>query len=288
MTSHLNTWADDTLAVVALYQMRPCEAVSVRSFGSSLEALGSSVDLLIYDNSSTEAPVETRSAAGWRTRYLHDPSNPGVGAAYNAGAALARTLGKRWLLLLDQDTQFPSHAASVYAQSCDEIPCNLFSPILSHGGAVYSPCHVLHGRGRPAPAAARVPGIQPLAGLHVLNSGLLVQVDLFDRAGGYDSDIRLDFSDFAFLYRVEQETDRICILDLVLDHGLSSHDRDPVRVANRFVAYCEGAIQYGKLTRDWKVYRTMLLRSLRLSLRFKSPRFLLTSSRFLAKVVCHE
>ena len=202
---------------------------------------------------------------GWRTHYVHDASNPGVGAAYNAGADRAEALGKRWLLLLDQDTLFPPDALDAYVEAVRHHPgCELFAPVLMSGGTACSPCRVVHGRGRPAPAAALVPGPHPLGGLHVLNSGLLVRTDLFRRAGGYDPEFRLDFSDFAFLHRVAHETDTVCVVDAALRHSLSSGETDPGRLLRRFGVYCEGARAYSRLTGDPLVYATVAARTARL------------------------
>lgn len=261
----------DVLAVVTLYGVSPAEAVSVRSLGDELERAGTPMDLLLYDNSPKPAPELECQPAGWHARYVHDGSNPGVGAAYNAGAELAEGLGKRWLLLLDQDTAFPPGALGAYAEAVARHPaCELFAPVLVSGGAACSPCRVVHGRGRPAPAAALEPGLRPLGDLHVLNSGLLVRTDLFRRAGGYDPAVRLDFSDFAFLHKAAQETDALCVVGARLQHDLSSGETDPGRLLQRFATYCEGARAYARLTGDALVYATVAARALRLSWRTRS------------------
>lgn len=269
LNADLHNWIEDTLAVVVLYGVQPDEAVSIQSLGASLEASGTPMDLFIYDNSPTEALDETRQLVGWAVQYTHDVSNPGVSAAYNAGAALAAHLGKRWVLLLDQDTVFAPSSPAVYAEACDAHPsCRLFAPVLACGEAVYSPCRLVHGRGRPASDLA--PGLHPLAEMQVLNSGLLVSTLLFESTGGYDPAVRLDFSDFVFLHRASRDVSHLCLLELRLEHDLSSHDRDRARVLRRFQIYCEGARAYSRLTGDRGVFVTMLLRSVRIALRLAS------------------
>jgi rhamnosyltransferase len=176
-------FAREALAVLVLYGRTLGESVTFRSLEEGLRRLGERLDLLVYDNSAIASHPDP--AAGWRIEYRHDPSNPGVSRAYLEGARVAAERGKRWLLLLDQDTCFPSEAITVYADALRRYPTEvLFAPVLRAGARIVSPCAYRFPRGRPLRTTAT--GLQNLAGKSVLNSGMCVSVAAYLDVGGHD------------------------------------------------------------------------------------------------------
>nr|WP_279342344.1 hypothetical protein [Geotalea sp. SG265] len=211
----------------------------------------------------------------WNIHYRHDPTNPGVSRAYNEGCKLARQLGKNWLLLLDQDTAFPDTALDVYCKAKEEHPdAEVFVPVLQGDGMICSPCRYVARTG--FPLAHIAPGWHSFKGKAVVNSGMLVSADLFERCGGFDERIRLDFADFAFNKRLRRHIDGFYVLPFQCSHGFSGRERLSCAAAlQRFELFCEGARNSIDGYADAVLYRlVMLKRCFRLTVQFRSLAFL--------------
>jgi hypothetical protein len=266
---------DAILAVMVLYRRPLGETESYRSLGRSLAVSGSSLDLLVYDNSPVPTPLPTAdSPFPWRVTLCHDPTNPGVSRAFNRGAKLAMERGKQWLLLLDQDTTFPEHAAASYCRAMWEHPhIPVITPRLVSAGRLYSPCGYRGGIGYCLAGAQA--GEFPLAGRGILSSGMLVQLDPFLACGGYDEQVRLDFADFAFIDRLRRSHDRAWLLDLDCVHSFSGdEDAGESAALDRFAMFCRD----GRAAARTPIYRISHLflairRCLRLTIRYKTARF---------------
>ena len=64
-----------------------------------------------------------------------------------------------------------------------------------------------------------------LEGISMINSGMTISLSLFDRVGGFDESIKLDFSDHDFIFRVSSCVYRIVLIPVTLYHSLSSFER---------------------------------------------------------------
>jgi glycosyltransferase involved in cell wall biosynthesis len=232
--------------------------------------------MVIYDNSP--APMwrgDGERRDGFRIRYISDTSNPGVSKAYNTGFEIARQLRKKLLLLLDQDTVFPENTFSNYAAAIEaHADCPLFAPILMSHGKIYSPCgQILNANFH----LRRVrPGRGSVRGKSLLNSGLCIRLDAFDKVGGFDEKIPLDFADHDFMKRYRTHFDSFVLIDVVCEHGFS--DKEPVGLngsLTRFGYYCKGARNSIKGGQDaFSLAPAAFLRAARLSARFRTLRFL--------------
>lgn len=265
----------EILAVLVLYRQELSATATFTSLSQSLEKC-ELLDLLVYDNSPASMQLkQNEDYTGWRVHYRHDPSNPGVSKAYNAGAQLARQLGKKWLLLLDQDTFFPENALAGYCQAVVEYPdITIFAPVLKTGDMICSPCRYWARTGFPLKSVT--PGLQSFENRAVLNSGTLVSVDIFERCGGFDELIRLDFADFAFNNRLRQYCDSFYTLPIECGHGFSGAEALSLDDAlRRFEVFSEGAEHSINNFTDAMLYRLVVLkRCLRLTFQFRSLRFM--------------
>jgi hypothetical protein len=266
-------FAREALAVLVLYGRTLGESVTFRSLEEGRQRLGERLDLLIYDNSAIASRPDP--GAGWQIEYRHDPSNPGVSRAYLEGAQVAAERGKRWLLLLDQDTCFPPEAITVYADALQRYPTEvLFAPVLRAGGRILSPCAYRFPRGMPLRTTGT--GLQSLAGKSVLNSGMCISVAAYMDVGGHDPRIGLDFSDHEFIDRFKRRHERVRILPLDCRHGFSGELRSGVDAGlQRFRFFCQG-VRYASPGGLQSALGTAMVvaRACRLALRHRHPGFL--------------
>jgi glycosyltransferase involved in cell wall biosynthesis len=261
------------LAVLVLYRSDLAASQTFRTLVASCTAAGATLDLFVHDNSPVMQVAESPGDSV-RIDYHHDPSNPGISAAFNAGARRARKQGKKWLLLLDQDTSFPLEAITAYAAALGSGGAAMFVPQLLAGGTLLSPCGYLAGVGYHLSSIA--PGSMRLHGRSILNSGLMVQVEAFEKCGGYDERVRVDFADFVFMNRFRRHYCEVMVLDLVCLHGFSNLETVDSDVAlRRFTGYCRDG-RAAAVTSLLQVTHAFLVmrRCLVLSLRYRSCRFL--------------
>ena len=261
---------------MVLYNCRLHESETLLSLTRCLGGSGRTMETLVYDNSPAPMVRDTDLARdGLLLHYISDPTNPGVSRAYNRGFEIARQRGKKWLLLLDQDTAFPDDALSRYSDAVEAHPDSLlFAPVLVCGGTIYSPCaHVLNLNYH---VKAAPPGKMRARGRSLLNSGMCIHVDAFARAGGFDEAIPLDFADHDFMKRYRRHFDSFVVLDLVCAHTF--FDREPPdmdRALTRFGYYCKGARGSIKGIADTlSLPPIAFLRAARLCARFGSLTFL--------------
>lgn len=262
---------NDILAVLVLYKCHLEDSDSFKSLNNSLEEANCGMDILVFDNSPFSSETRNEFVKGrMRVIYVNDISNPGVSAAYNKGAEVARSLGKKWLLLLDQDTYFPLDAIDRY-KNCSFEKNLIYAPMLVSGNVFLSPCRFILGRGEALKSC--VTGMHLFKNESLLNSGLMISLDLFDRAGGYNERMPLDFSDHDFINRVKLYCNTFNVLDIKCTHSLSCEEQDLSKVLIRFKFYLVGAREYMRCHGIFPILWVSLGRTVRLSLKFRSVMF---------------
>lgn len=268
---------DELLVVIVLYRTTLPESNSYLSILEGFRAYarnGRRIDLVVVNNGPHQITCQTNEDI-FRFHYVEQLDNPGVSKAYNVAAGLADRLGKRWLLILDQDTQLPPDFWFHYRRALDQYPdAPVYAPRLRTDGLLASPCGYRYYRGYVLPDLAG--GISPMQGHNVLNSGLLVSVEAFRRVGGYDESVQLYFSDFVFFDRLKRTYSTFVVVDLDLTHDLSSSDySDQITAMDRFSLYCRGA--YAAAKHEWLrsllYFLTVGARSLLMSKRFETWSF---------------
>ena len=229
---------DKIACAVVIYGTRLTECEVYETFiRRNLQSLDC---LLVFDNSPASL-FENVCVPDGVFKYYWNPSNPGVSANYNKAAALAKEIGCRWLLLLDQDTSFPVNALETYRHGVAWRPhSHLFAPLhMIADGRCLSPANVF------CPLRKNVrPGTYSLKRFDVINSGLLVCVDDFIRVGGYKEDVGLDFSDFQFLERLRRVVSDVVVLDIECVQNFSNDSRDKEKLLERYEKFCRGVANF--------------------------------------------
>lgn len=263
----------DFLFVVVLYKKKLTDSITVQSLGSSTVEKDLKIDLFIYDNSPVKEGDEVDPQLNI-LKYVHNPANGGLSKAYNMAGKFAQKIGKKWLLLFDQDTIVSNNAAAIYLESINRYPdIKLFSPILKSGEVIVSPSMFRARRGRPIKAIN--PGLHSLKNMSPLNSGIAVEIDFFESIGGYNEAVKLDYSDYAFIDRVKKHTEKFYLIDLTFAHELSAHEDVSQEMSiKRFSSLCEGLINSSANKFDlFNSFFVALRRCLRLTLNHRTTVF---------------
>jgi GT2 family glycosyltransferase len=234
------------------------------------------LNLLVYDNSLE--PQEVGEYAGLEIMYVHDPSNSGVSKAYNFGVKHAQKRKNKWALLLDQDTTLPQTILTTYENAVQENSnVKLFVPILQlNDGRIFSPCTYKFKRGFYLNSIKG--GLHSLQHFSPVNSGMLISVKAFLEVGGYNDQVKLDFSDFQFIQRFRKKYSDFYVLDVKCLQDFSDDEISYSSQTNRYEYYCEGARNMEKNGWiDWMQYGIIVfLRALRLTIKYRRLSFLRT------------
>lgn len=215
----IQEWLNDTLAVLVLYKTPLGQATAFTSIVSALKKSNYSLDWFVYDNSPAYQEHEFHSNS--KITYVHDPKNAGVSRAYNQGFALANKSGKKWLLLLDQDTVFTEDSLEKYYSALITWPQEqCFVPQLHDASGIISPFRFRLGNGLRVKSVKE--GIHSFKELQFVNSGLMVSIRAFEQSNGYDEDFPLDFSDYAFIERLHKTVPSFVLVPTTLNHLHSS------------------------------------------------------------------
>lgn len=228
--------------VIVLYETTLAESKTFKSIQKGLRKQNIPFDILVYDNSSEpKYSSEYFEVENTRINYIHDSSNSGISKAYNVGAKMARKLNKSWLLLMDQDTEFPPTIFDAYLSGIEHHPSiKLIAPILKlTNGTIFSPCHYIFKRGFTKKIVK--PGINQFKKSSPVNSGMLVNLEAFEKAGGYNESIKLDFSDFQFIEKFRVENNRFLLLDNVAIQDFSNDITNITSLVKRYEIYCNDA-----------------------------------------------
>ena len=178
------------------------------------------------------------------------------------------------MLLADQDTCFPVDIFDRYHEARRAEPdSHLFAPILVDDMGIVSPFKLGIVGGKRLKSIT--PGKMNLRETCAINSGLLLSVDLFERAGGYDERIRLDFSDHNFFRKLRPLVSQFITLDIICRHTLSSSRDAKLKDAlSRFIIYIEGSRTAGREFGNALLFECYaFLRAVKLSWRYRSFRF---------------
>ena len=266
------------LGVIVLYDLNFKDSITVQSLNASLKTVSTMMDVVIYNNSK-KCDIEDGTVFNYdhlRIHYFHNPFNPGVSKAYNFSVDYGiEKLNKEWILLLDQDTFFPLDTITEYINNMHAYSNQvLFVPLLSTNNGIYSPSKYYFKKGFIWKNIET--GLCLIENRSILNSGLLIKIDAYLKGGGYNEKIKLYFSDFNFIDRYRKHYKSFVILDLICLHELSDLTfNDSKTLITRFNQYCKDSYNSAESTLDIIfLFLTVLLRSFKLALRYKSLTFL--------------
>ncbi len=262
----------EILTVLVLYQMKLGDSEAFTSLSLALERSHQKGRLFVYDNSTGAQLLPVSSQ--WDIQYNHDAANPGVSRAYNQASQYAKKFGMHWLLFADQDTSFPESIYERFLESMNAFPdCKVFVPVLCDHQGIVSPFQP--GISSGTRFRKVIPGRKSFDDTRPINSGLMVDLDLFMSVGGYDERLRLDFSDFNFVRKLQRRSEYFVVVDAPCKHELSTATRSNITDAvHRFKIYLEGSRIMGAQGFGFVFRYRSFLRAVKLSFQYRTTRFI--------------
>lgn len=268
---------DDFIAVIVLYKTALDRCTTLNSLRTALKSTTSKLDVVIYDNSPNYQEVKEDFYPGLSITYVSDLQNSGVSKAYNVGYTIAVEKKKKWMILLDQDTDLPVDAFTKYTKAIAENSNQvLFAPLmLTPDQKIISPCDFKFMRG--SYAKNYTYGINSLKGRSLINSGLCIATHAFSKNNGYNERIKLDYSDHDFIRRFSVHvTDSFVLVELKVMHQLSTDTSNTFESdKTRFDYYLEGSRYFQfNFSSFFFLKSNNLLRAAKLSVLHKSTYFI--------------
>jgi hypothetical protein len=258
---------------IVVYKEILYETLAYKSLTASLEMVGYSNSLIfIYDNTETQVLYDYPKTSN--LFFFHNPSNPGISEAYNYMAKEAYRNGCKWIILLDQDTSLPEDAASLYIKAALRKPDILIkAPVLFVNEKIFSPSLIFMRRSFMLKRPPK--GQINFKNYTLVNSGLMINLDLFFKVGGYNNDIKLDFADVLFIDKIKQQTLIFEILDFGCKHHFSNNETDLTKALKRYSIFLSDLNCCPR--RDWQdeigYFFVGILHFLKLTMKFKSLKF---------------
>jgi GT2 family glycosyltransferase len=209
--------------VVVLYKQRPEQAQSLSSLLEICRhdpSIASKIGVLVQDN-SPESQLPASETVPVSVEYHHEPTNPGLAAAYNRALQVAKDRQAEWLLLLDQDTTldrcFLLELLATVESETSGLACALV-PKLVKGNLVLSPSVVGKLSYRPLPASFTGFSAHPLV---AFNSASCLKILPLESIGGFPREYCLDYLDHIVFHRLQAAGGRVYVLDSRLEHNLA-------------------------------------------------------------------
>lgn len=260
--------------VIVVYGINYEETKTFKSLISSIESLDYKLNLLVYDNSPKAIKQNTRFN-NLNLNYISDVKNSGLSVAYNIAAQMANQIGKKWLLILDQDSILPLNYFSLLSSAIQSTAGEaIIAPMLKQGNMILSPCIFKHMKG--SNFRHLEPGKVSFKNVSIFNSGMVINLHAFFIVNGYSEEIPLDFSDHYFIDKIKKKYSYFLLTSIVIKHELSTHsDISKDKVLSRFIQYSQGARVYSqKNNGSYLVRLWTFLRALKLSLKYSDVIFL--------------
>jgi GT2 family glycosyltransferase len=258
---------NEILFVIVVYEKALGQVSSLNTIHKFYRERKSEATIFIYDNSKTSQSVPNL------INYMHDAANSGVSRAYNIASDFAVDRGKQWMCLLDQDTDVDEKMLTEYFHSFRDFGNErVFVPRIIFSRNTISPFKTLLGKGYSYGSTS--PGRQPIKKFNAINSGLLIDVSTFKKAGGYDERYPLDLSDYVFWKRLSKIETSFVVTKAVCEHHLSSDVTQPERAVIRFKIFLNANRQYRRDPQSGTTLIPVISRGLKLSWRFKDISFI--------------
>lgn len=269
------SFINQVLAVVVLYKQDYKTSITLISLNKAVRIFSEDaiLDVYIYDNSPEEQNTENQFKNLNFYKVL-DIKNPGVSKAYNEGAKYANQHNKKWLFLLDQDTNINEEYFFLLEKNIlKEVNC--YMPVIKSKNNIISPCYFYYTKG--IGISKLIYGKLAFGRYNFINSGTFVALKSFINANGYNEKIPFYFSDFDFFERLKKIETHFFQLNVIFEHSLSSSDDSNYLVfLKKFELYYIGFKQFINCNPQYKIlgFIFVLLRTAKHSFKHKTFDFI--------------
>jgi GT2 family glycosyltransferase len=211
---------DNFFIVIVLYNTKLEDSKTLISLNNFSE---NEMNVFIYDNSSI--PLTSSDSFKFNKlniSYFSDLTNPGISKAYNMALKIAFDQKKKWILLLDQDTEL----SESYLKEIKKIDFNSFPKeivavipnIVSSENVLISPAKMFIG-GICIPLKLKNGIISKR--ITSINSGVIINTDFINSIGGFSLEFPLDMLDHWYFKKIYDNKKSVFLLNSCIKQELS-------------------------------------------------------------------
>ena len=231
-----------------------------------IESIVNQVDYVVIVDNGSDAIFSIMSHYEDGFFWITNIENYGIAKALNQGIKFAGTLGAKWVITLDQDSECASNIISEYKKYINEDKIGVLCPV-----EIERNCKVYMNIGKPLQEIEKA-----------ITSGSFINMDIFEKTGGFQEELFIDYVDYDFCEKVRRKGYKICRVNtttIVQESGQSSMKEllgYKVRVGNygykrKYFLYRNWHYYIRKYNKGYLEYLKML-KSVMKSLMFESMR----------------
>ena len=232
--------------------------------------------IFIYDNTDLEdwnIFKEYQQNDFIEVIYNHNSENVGISKAYNTIALFAKENGFDYILFLDQDTELPLNFLSEYTNMLEKN-VDIAAPLIYEGEKLLSPAGYKNYRSSSYKKIES--NVIRLKNNSCINSGLLIRTVFFEKVGGYNEKLRLDFCDHEFIKRVSHFTKDLNIIPVKLKQNFSTNTNPSDKALFRYSLFTKDVEAFKRINNgDLRItFFVDLPHLIRLTLQYRSLAFI--------------
>lgn len=258
--------------VVVLYNMKYSDSNSLKSLFKNEIFLN---QLLVIDNSTNQEVLKYNSIENkYKFHYIKMNGNAGISKAYNEAI---RNVNTKWIVFLDQDTEIDKdYINEIYNIAKIESDISAYCPIVKSNNLIVSPAIMGKYKAKTFYNEIEIQKTKEKQ-ITFINSGVLINKEVFKAIGNYDEDIFLDFVDHDFADRYFKEFGNVKTMNSNIMHSLSALNNDCSETAlKRFEIYLKDFEVFIKKKRKSMIMYNLIIiyRAIRLSYIYKNSKFI--------------
>ena len=217
------------LIIIVLYKQKLFESSTYKSLLKNITDINTKIDLYVYDNSPAEFAHENIiDSHRFNVKYIRNIHNPGISRAYNEGLEYANQLDKKWLLLLDQDSELPTNYLDTFLTYVKKYNTPIvYVPKIMVNDKIISPARVTNGG-----LVCFLKNKEFTSDLHLdisaLNTGVFIATDFMNKIGGFSSKYPLDLLDHWLFKIISRFNETVVALPITIRHNLSVLSKEGV------------------------------------------------------------
>ena len=261
--------------VIVLYQCSLDESVTFQSLKKLLEKTSIDYELIIFNNDKNQKIQNSMFL------IVNSEENQRLPGAYNYALEKAVESGKKWILLLDQDTVIPeTYFEELQKLFLSNYPSDLVAvvPILESDGKISSP-KLISSKMRFERDLAEKGYTKDR--INAFNSMSLLDVQFIKSLGGFNKEYPLDMHDHWCYNQIFKHQKLVYILDTTTDHNSSFVNFEENISVKRYKQFLssENKFIHNELGMPVYLYYKMklVLRSIKQFINYKNKEFSLVT-----------
>lgn len=235
------------------------------------------IHIYIYDNSVRSKNINLPEFENnINIKYFAFNENRGISKAYNHLVSLALKDGFKWIVFLDQDTMLPLDFYHKYFDSVcklEQSSNKMAVPVVKSEQHILSPFIYKNFRSR---FLKEIPSLINLNKHSAINTGVLIECNYFNKIGGYNEKLFLDFCDHDFFDKFRGFDNLIRVINTELKQDFSTDTNTIDKALIRYSIFYSDLKAYKKGRNRFKLFFLVDLSHLiRLTLQYRTFKFII-------------